>query len=116
MSRRVFNSSLITHHYITLLGPFERALAPRIVIADDEYADEDEHLKKRELCEREVAAHEDDRPGEQEDRLNVEYEEQHRDNVVAHGEAVVRLGRRVDAALVRAHLHLAVEVRSDEAA
>src|SRR3712207_8417158 len=52
----------------------------------------------------------------QEDGLHVEDEEEHRHDVVADGEAVVRLGRGVDAALVGGQLRLAVEVRPHEAA
>src|SRR5947209_19837676 len=83
---------------ITSLGPFQRALAPGVVVADDEDADEEEHFEERELCEREVVAHEDDRPGEQEDGLHVEDQDEHRDDVEPDGEAVVRLGRGVHAA------------------
>src|SRR5215212_6131324 len=111
-----FTSSFRLHPSSFLSCPFERALAPRVVVADDEYAYEDEHFQERELREGEVVAHEDYRPGEEEDGLHVEDEEEHRDDVVANGEAVVRLGRRVYAALVRAHLRLAVEHRAHEAA
>src|ERR671917_1479548 len=93
-----------------MLCPFEGALAPGVVVADDEDADEDEHLDEGELGEGEVVAHVDDGPRQQEDGLHVEDEEEHRDDVVAHGETVVRLCDGVDAALVGAHLRLAVLV------
>src|SRR5256714_9822661 len=109
-------SFIIPHSsFITFLCPFERALAPGVVVADDEDADEDEHFEEREFGEREVVAHEDDGPGEEEYGLHVEDEEEHGDDVEAYGETVVRLCRRAYAALVGPRLRLAVEVRSDEA-
>src|SRR5947207_280935 len=55
-----------------------------------------------------VVAHEDDRPWQEEDHFNVGYQEQHRDNVVAHREACVRAGYRINAALIRPHLVLLI--------
>ncbi len=51
-----------------LLCPFQRALAPGVVITDYEYADEDNHLDKPEQREFVV----DYRPWEKKYRLNVE--------------------------------------------
>src|SRR2546423_13142225 len=98
------------------LCPLQRAFAPRVVITDNQNADKDEHLDQRELGEREILAHENDRPGQEEDRLNVENQKQHRDDVVTHCEAFVRAGYRIDAALVRPHLVLLIFHRSKKAA
>ena len=112
MNGRIVNGrelSLFTIHdlpFDILLSPFEGAFAPRVVITDYQNSDEDEHLDQRKLREREIVAHEDDRPGQQKDRLNVENQKQHRDDVEPHGEAIVRAGFRIDAALVRPHLVL----------
>src|SRR3712207_1577075 len=54
-----------------MLSPLQGALAPDVVVADDEDADEDERLDERELSEGELVAHEDDGPGQQEDGLHV---------------------------------------------
>src|SRR5215212_9987034 len=84
--------------------PLQRAFPPRVIISDYENRDEHKHLDEREFRKREVVAHEDYRPGQQKDRFDVENEKQHRDDVIAHGETLVCFGRRIDAALVRAHL------------
>src|SRR5215213_743335 len=98
------------------LGPLQRALAPGIVVTDNKDRDEDKHFDERERRKRKVVAHEDDCPGEQENCFDVENQEEHRDDVVAHGKPLVRLGRRVDAALVRPHLALLVFDRAEKAA
>src|ERR1044072_2881128 len=90
------------------LCPLQRALPPRVVISDDENRDEHKHLNQGKFCKRKVITHEDNGPGQQEDRFDVEDEKQHRNDVVAHGETLVCFGRRVDAALVRTHLVLLV--------
>src|SRR5438309_3126482 len=101
-----FFSSLITHHSSLLLGPLQRAFAPSVIIANHQDADENKHLDERELGEREIFTHEDDCPRQQKDRLHIENQKEHRDNVIAHRKAIVRLSRRIDAALIRPHLFL----------
>ncbi len=88
--------------------PLKRALPPRVVIPDDENRDEYKHLDKGKLRKREVVAHKDYGPGQQENCFDVENEKQHRDDVIAHGETLVGFGRWIDAALVRPHLVLFV--------
>src|SRR6266446_9642839 len=88
----------------TTLRPFQRALAPRVVITNYQNSDEDKHLNQRELCKREIFAHKYDCPGQQKDGLDIEDQKQHRHNVITHGEAFVSASLRIDAALIRPHL------------
>src|SRR5215213_309725 len=88
--------------------PLERALPPCVIISNDENRDEHKHFDERKLRKREVVAHEDYGPGQQENRFDVENEKQHRDDVIAHGETLVSFGRRIDTALVRPHLVLLI--------
>src|SRR5262245_60978065 len=90
------------------LGPLERALAPGVVVTDDQDRYKDKHFDQRKSCKGEVISHEDNCPGQQEDRLDVEDQKEHGDDVITHCEPLVRLGRRVDAALVRPHFALFV--------
>src|SRR6185369_14586602 len=89
-------------------GPLQRAFAPCVIVTDDQNPDEHKHLEQRKLREREIVTHKNYHPWQQKDRLDVENQEQHRDDIIAHREALVRLGRRIDAALVRPHLVLLV--------
>src|SRR4029079_3831022 len=82
----------------------ERALPRRAAVTNDENRDEHKHFNERKLRKREVVAHEDYGPGQQENRFDVENQKQHRDDVIAHGETLVGFSRRVDAAFVRPHL------------
>jgi len=90
------------------LCPFERALPPGVIISNDQNADEDKHLDECELSEGKISAHENDCPGQKENCLDIEDQKQHRDDVVPHCESLVRAGFGIDAALVRAHLVLAI--------
>src|SRR4051795_13101566 len=79
--------------------PVEPAATPHIGVDDEHREDEHDHLDQPEhpeLVER-------DRPGVEEDDLDVEDDEQHRGEVVLHRKLVAAKGlcRRLDAALVR---------------
>src|SRR5712691_3432174 len=89
-----------TIHHSPSLGPFEGALAPRVIIANNQNTDEYKHLDQRKLGKTEIVAHEDDGPRQQKDRLYIKNQKQHRDDVVTHREARVRVGQRIDATLV----------------
>ena len=84
--------------------PLERALLPGVRVADDEDEEEDDHLDQAEQLQ---LVH-DDRPREHEHGLDVEDDEQHRDEEVADAVAVAGVAPRLDAALVRLELHLVV--------
>ena len=99
--RSIYDSRFTIHGF---LRPFKRAFAPRVVITNHQDPYEDEHLDKRELREREIIAHENDCPGKQKNRLDIEDQKQHRHDVIAHREAIVGSGLRIDTALVRSHL------------
>src|SRR4030095_9901871 len=96
------------------LRPFQRAFAPRVIISHDQNANENEHLDQSELSEREVVAHKDYRPRQQEDRLHVEDQEQHGNDVVSDAKSFVRLGGRINATFVRTHLSFFVLDRAQE--
>src|SRR5688572_23358655 len=68
--------------------PLERALPPRVVVSDNKNRNEHKHLDHGKLRKREVVAHENDGPGQQEDCFDVENEKQHRDDVIAHGKTL----------------------------
>src|SRR5690606_1037544 len=77
--------------------PLERSLLPDVEEADDQYADEDQHLDEPEqpqLAERHA-------PGNQEHRLEVENDEQDRDDVELDREALARVPERHHPGLVR---------------
>src|ERR1043166_7207750 len=96
--------------------PLQGAFAPRVVITHHQDRDEDKHFQERKLCKGKVISHKDNSPWQEKDRFDVEDEKQHRDDVITHRKALVRLGRRVDAALVRAHLVLLVFDRTQKPA
>src|SRR5688572_9604071 len=96
--------------------PLQRAFTPGVIIANYQNSDKHKHLEQRKLREGEVVAHEDYRPRQQKDCLDVKNQKQHRDDVVAHGKTFVSFGCRVDAALVRTHLALFILDRSQEPA
>src|SRR5260370_24426476 len=70
--------------------PFKRAFAPGVVQTHNQNPNEDKHLDQRKLRKRKIIAHKDNCPGQQKDRLDVEDQKQHRDDVIAHGKAIVR--------------------------
>src|SRR5580765_4341348 len=102
------SSSLIPPPSSLQSCPFEGAFAPRVIITDYENADENEHLDQREFGKRKIIAHKNDRPGQQEDRLDIENQKQHRHDVVTHRKAFMRARFRIDAALIRPHLVLLI--------
>src|SRR6266700_7635352 len=46
----------------TNLSPFQRAFTPRVIITNDQDSNEDKHFHQRKLREREIVAHENNRP------------------------------------------------------
>src|SRR3982750_570746 len=79
-----------------LLLPVERALLPLVEEADDQNAEEDHHrpeARRADLLERH-------RPREKERDLEIEQDEQNRDEVVAHVELHARVFERLEAAFV----------------
>src|SRR5205823_1216152 len=81
--------------------PVQAPCLPDVHIGDEDEGDEHHHLDEAEQPE----AAELHRPGEQEDRLDVEDDEQHRDDVELHGEALAAgVPLRDDPALVRREL------------
>src|SRR5205823_8347651 len=57
------------------------SFAPSVIQTHHQNPNEDKHLDQRKLGKRKIIAHENDCPGQQKDRLHVENEKQHRDNV-----------------------------------
>src|SRR6266496_6567907 len=79
------------------LPPVQPAALPHVDVGHEHERDEDGHLGQAEQAEL-TEAH---GPGEQEDGLDVEDDEQHRDDVELHGEPFTRgEPRRLDPALV----------------
>ena len=68
------------------LRPLQRPLAPGVVITNNQDTDKYKHLDQGKLGKAEIVAHKDDGPGQKENRLYIENQKQHRDDVVAHGE------------------------------
>src|SRR6476659_2923083 len=94
-----------------LMGPVEPALAPDVGVGDEHEPDEHRHLREAEHPE----ASERDRPREQEDRLDVEDDEQHRDDVELDAEPLAtRQPHGVVAALVRRALDQVRMVRPQQ--
>src|SRR6185295_3388715 len=83
-----------------LLRPLERALPPGVVVANNEYADEQQHLDQSKHR-KAVINH---RPWEQENGFDVEDQKQHRHNIEPDGEPITRIADRINAALVRQQL------------
>src|SRR5262245_9028440 len=79
--------------------PVQSAAAPHVGVHDQHGADEQQHLDEAEEPERVEV----NRPRVEEDDLDIEDDEQHRHEEEPDGEpsAADRLGRRLDAALVR---------------
>src|SRR4051812_29888179 len=92
-----FSRLMICISVPTVLAPVERSTSPHVHERDDEESDEDGRLHQREGAERTEL----DGDGVEEDHLDVEQDEQHRDQVEAdpEPEALVDLGGH--AALVR---------------
>ena len=97
-------------------GPFERSFAPGVVITNNQDSDKNKHLDQSELGEREVISHENDSPWQEKNRLNIEDQKQHRDDVIPHGKSIMGIRRRIDAAFVRTHLGLFILTRAQEPA
>jgi len=108
------HSSLITYYSLLSLRPFERAFAPRVVITNNQYRDKDKHLDESEFREREIVAHENNRPRQKKDRFHVKDQKQHRDDVITDRESRVGVGSRIDAAFIRPHLSLTIDRRPQE--
>src|SRR5712692_6090182 len=68
--------------FLPRLCPVERLALPAVDVADDQDRQEDHHLHETE----EAQPVEHDRPREQENRLDVEDDEEHGDQEVAHRE------------------------------
>src|SRR3954467_3545826 len=94
-----------------LMGPVEPALAPDIGVCGEHEPHEHSHLRQAEY----PAPPERHRPREQEDRLDVEDDEQHRDDVELDAEPLAaRQPDRVVAALVGRALDRVRVVRSQQ--
>src|SRR6516165_3472419 len=92
--------------------PVEGALLPLVGEADDEDGEEDHHrpeARRADLAQR-------DRPRKQERDLEVEQDEEDRDEVVAHVELHARVFERLEAALVRRVLRLVGPPRAEQEA
>src|SRR5438132_224913 len=76
--------------------PCQRPLLPGVEIAHEQDRDEDQHLDQGE----EAELLEDDGPGEDEHRLDVEDHEQHRNNIVSHRDLGARVVKDRRGALV----------------
>src|SRR6185369_9181198 len=90
--------------------PVEGALLPLVGEADDEDGEEDHHrpeARGTDLAQR-------DRPREEERDLEVEQDEEDRDEVVAHVELHARVLERLEAALVRRVLRLIGPPRTEQ--
>src|SRR6266496_1567855 len=97
-----------TIYYSLLLGPLECAFAPGVVVTNDQDGDENKHLEQGKFGEREIVAHENNRPGQKKDRLDIKDQKQHRDDVITHRKSIMCFSHRIDTTLVRAHLLLFV--------
>src|SRR5438067_11177884 len=75
--------------------PVQRAFFPDVDQADDERGGEHQHLDVAEPAERAKV----DRPGVEEDRLDVEDDEEQGDHVELHREALAGVAHRLAAAL-----------------
>src|SRR5215213_242016 len=96
-------------------APLEQTLLQDVDVADEEEDDERHHLdvdERAEVVRREAL--EDDRPRDHENQLDVEEDEDHRDEVELHREALARRAHRVFAALVGHRLRPRRLVLADE--
>src|SRR5205085_2405378 len=85
------------------IAPLEQAFLPDIDVADQEQGDEQHHLDEDDGAQLSAGGREraeDDRPRHQEDQLDVEEDEDHRDQIELDREAFARRADRVFAALV----------------
>src|SRR5256885_9144732 len=82
--------------------PLQRALFPDPDVANHQDGEKDHHLDKAEEPER-LELH---RPGEQEDGLDIEDNEQDGDDIKPHRVAAARRAFRINAAFVRHQLGL----------
>src|SRR5262249_32033514 len=90
--------------------PVERALLQQIEVAHEQDEDEEQHLDQAvqpELAERHG-------PRVEEHRLDVEEDEEHRDQIELDREAGARVADRLDAALIRSELGRVLPPRHDE--
>src|SRR5262249_44773789 len=93
-------------------GPVQGLPLPAVDVPDDEDRQEDHHLDQAE----EAQTVEHDGPGEEEDRLHVEHDEEHGDQEVTDRKpGVERLGGGLDPALVGLELDLVGAVPLDDA-
>src|SRR5213083_2276055 len=96
----------------SLSVPFQRPLLPSVEVAHEQDRDEDQHLDQGE----EAELLEDDGPGEDEHRLDVEDHEQHRNDIVPHRDLAARVVKDRRAALVGHELGLVGTRGPDEIA
>src|SRR5947209_9459519 len=87
--------------------PFQRPPFPDVDVAHGENQDEHQHLHEQEPRPYPEGARlpEDRRPGEQEHGLDVEDDEEHRDEIELHGEPLARVPERRHTALVGELFH-----------
>src|SRR4051794_36232787 len=99
--------------------PLEHALAPRVDVRQQQDDYEEDDLKKQQVARDPILGMrhrppEDRRPGVEEDDLDVEHEEDHRDDVEADVEPLAGVADRHHAALVRGLLARARATRADD--
>ncbi len=90
--------------------PFERPLLPGVPESGQEDDDEHEHLDEAQQAERLKP----NGPGDHEDDLDIEHNEQHRDDVVAHGKLDTRIGKQRASAFIRSQFGSVGTIRPDE--
>src|SRR5215468_6839139 len=76
--------------------PFERTLAPCVVISDYKYTDENQHFDQSE--QRKPVIY--DCPWKQEDSLDVKDEKKHRDHIEPYREPLAGVSDGIDPALI----------------
>src|SRR3954462_6383752 len=79
------------------LCPVQRTLLNNPNVSDDQNAEKYQHFRQTKQSELPIY----DRPGKQEDGLDIENHEQNGDDVVANRITLPRIGIRIDAALIR---------------
>src|SRR4030095_5418615 len=94
--------------------PVEHSLFPDVEEADQHNADVDDHLPESEHAKLPQQFLVDHGPGNKENRLYVEEDEQHGDQVELDREPVLRVAGGRDAALIGLHFHAAEFAMSDD--
>lgn len=84
------------------LDPLQRTLLPNPDITNDQDSQKNQHLEQPEQSER-LELH---RPGEQKDRLHIEYHEQNGNDVEPHRVSTSRIVDRINTALIGHQLGL----------